>query len=154
VPCLRERGAANPASATETDECTIGFNEKANYACALPGASRPPPGRSLRRFSDKGMEMAKAAAGDEKFALTASRHFVPWLAETGGGLAFTTYQAGKLFLIGVRPEGRLSVFERTFARAMGLAASEDGRGLALATQYQIHRGRSPRAPPRRAAALP
>ena len=46
---------------------------------------------------------------------------------------------GKLFLLGVRPDGRLSVFERTFARSMGLGVSVDGRSLALATQYQIHR---------------
>lgn len=80
-----------------------------------------------------------AAAGEEKFALTASRHFPQWLAGTGGSLAFTTYQAGKIFFLGTRPDGRLSVFERTFARAMGLAASDDGRSLALATHYQIHR---------------
>jgi uncharacterized protein (TIGR03032 family) len=54
-------------------------------------------------------------------------------------LAFTTYQAGKLFLLGVRPDGRLSVFERTFARSMGLGVSADGRSLVLATQFQIHR---------------
>ncbi|HKR25248.1 MAG TPA: TIGR03032 family protein [Allosphingosinicella sp.] len=82
--------------------------------------------------------MAGAAAG-EKFALTASRHFAAWLAGTGGSLAFTTYQAGKIFFLGTKPDGRLSVFERTFARAMGLAASADGRSLALATHYQIHR---------------
>lgn len=76
---------------------------------------------------------------EEKFALTTSRHFPEWLAGTGGGIAFTTYQAGKLFLLGVKPDGKLSVFERTFPRSMGLAVSDDGRLLALATQYQIHR---------------
>ena len=79
------------------------------------------------------------AEAEEKFALTASRHFPQWLAGTGGSLAFTTYQAGKIFFLGIRPDGRLSVFERTFARSMGLAASADGRSLALATHYQIHR---------------
>jgi len=78
-------------------------------------------------------------AGEEKFALSASRHFPQWLAATGGSLAFTTYQAGKIFFLGTRPDGRLSIFERTFARSMGLAASGDGRSLALATHYQIHR---------------
>ncbi|HMG48111.1 MAG TPA: DUF4915 domain-containing protein, partial [Allosphingosinicella sp.] len=66
-------------------------------------------------------------AGEEKFALSASRHFPQWLAATGGSLAFTTYQAGKIFFLGTRPDGRLSIFERTFARSMGLAASGDGR---------------------------
>jgi uncharacterized protein (TIGR03032 family) len=75
----------------------------------------------------------------EKFALTSSRNFPEWLAATRMSVAFTTYQAGKLFLLGVRSDGRLSVFERTFARSMGLAVNVDGRSLALATQYQIHR---------------
>lgn len=83
--------------------------------------------------------MAGLATGEEKFALTGSRNFAQWLAGTGGSVAFTTYQAGKLFLLGTRPNGRLSVFERTFARAMGLAASNDGRSLMLATHYQINR---------------
>jgi len=84
--------------------------------------------------------MAEEKGGaEEKFALTSSRHFPQWLAGTGGSLAFTTYQAGKLFLLGVKPDGRLSTFERTFPRAMGLAVSADGRSLALATQTQIQR---------------
>lgn len=75
----------------------------------------------------------------ELFALTSSRHFPHWLAATGGGIGFSTYQAGKLFLIGNKPDGQLSIFERSFERAMGLTVSDDGRSLALATQYQIQR---------------
>ena len=80
-----------------------------------------------------------AAAPEEKFALTSSRHFPDWLARTGASLAFTTYQAGKVFLIGLKPGGRLAVFERTFARCMGLGISPDARTLMLATQYQLLR---------------
>lgn len=76
---------------------------------------------------------------DEKFLLTCSRQFPEWLAGTGSAIAFTTYQAGKLFFLGVTVDGALSVAERTFARCMGLAVSDDGRTLALATQYQIFR---------------
>ena len=83
--------------------------------------------------------MAADAPLPEKFALTSSRHLAGWLTETAISIAFTTYQAGKLFLLGVRADGRLSIFERTFARSMGLAVSSDGRTLALATQHQIHR---------------
>ena len=60
-----------------------------------------------------------------------------WLAEQQVSLAFTTYQTGKLFLLGCHPEGRLAVFERTFNRAMGLWA--DGQTLWLSTQYQLWR---------------
>jgi len=75
----------------------------------------------------------------DPFVLTASRGFTDWLSKIGGSIAFTTYQAGKLFLLGLRPDGALSVFERTFARSMGLAACDDSRTLALATQFQIQR---------------
>jgi uncharacterized protein (TIGR03032 family) len=71
-----------------------------------------------------------------------SRQFTALLAETGFGLAFTTYQSGKLFLLGLQPDGRLAVFERTFNRAMGLAAHEEpegGRQLYLSTLYQLWR---------------
>jgi uncharacterized protein (TIGR03032 family) len=80
-----------------------------------------------------------AAALEEKFALTSSRHFPDWLARAGASLAFTTYQAGKLFLIGLKAGSRLAVFERTFARCMGLGVSPDARSLMLATQYQLLR---------------
>lgn len=81
------------------------------------------------------------SSGDQKetFALTTSRGFESWLARSGGSLAFTTYQAGKFFLIGLKRDGRLAVFERSFARCMGLGVSPDARTLLLATHYQIFR---------------
>lgn len=75
----------------------------------------------------------------ERFALTTSRGFEAWLARTGGSLAFTTYQAGKLFLLGLKPNGTLSVFERSFPRCMGLAVSPDARSLLMASHYQLLR---------------
>lgn len=81
--------------------------------------------------------MASTADREEKFTLTSSRHFPNWLAGTGGSLAFTTYQAGKLFLVGTRADGALSVFERTFARCMGIGVADNGRRFALASQFQV-----------------
>jgi uncharacterized protein (TIGR03032 family) len=75
----------------------------------------------------------------ESFAVTTSRGFESWLYRADGAIAFTTYQASKLFLLGLKPGGRLGVFERTFARCMGLAVSGDSRTLLLATQYQLYR---------------
>jgi uncharacterized protein (TIGR03032 family) len=75
----------------------------------------------------------------EAFALTTSRGFSEWLAGTGASIAFTTYQAGKLFLLGTKPDGSLSVFERSFPRCMGLGVSADGRSFALATQHTLIR---------------
>ena len=60
-----------------------------------------------------------------KLDLSASRMFPGWLAEEGLSLAFTTYQAGRLFLIGTKEKGRLSMFERSFQRCMGLWAEPE-----------------------------
>lgn len=50
----------------------------------------------------------------------ASRQLMSWLAEQRISLAFTTYQTGKLFVVGLQPDERLSLFERTFNRCLGL----------------------------------
>jgi uncharacterized protein (TIGR03032 family) len=60
-----------------------------------------------------------------------------WLAEQRVSLAFTTYQTGKLFLLGRHADGRLAVNERTFNRAMGLWS--DGQSFWLSTLYQLWR---------------
>ncbi|ANK83422.1 MAG: TIGR03032 family protein [Rhizobiales bacterium NRL2] len=69
--------------------------------------------------------------------MTPSRQFPNWLAEQGVSLAFTTYQAGKLFLIGLNADGRLSIFERTFNRCMGLWT--DSQTIWMSSLYQIWR---------------
>jgi len=57
-------------------------------------------------------------------AFHGSRLFTAWLKEAKVSLAMTTYQAGKVFLLGLQPDGRLSVFERTFERPMGLGVGQ------------------------------
>jgi uncharacterized protein (TIGR03032 family) len=69
--------------------------------------------------------------------ITVSRHFLSWLHEAQVSLAFTTYQTNRLFLIGLKPDGTLSAFERSFDRPMGLTASADR--LYLSTRWQIWR---------------
>jgi len=68
-----------------------------------------------------------------------SRGLPGWLARQRVSLAFTTYQAGKLFFVGLRPEGTLAVFERTVDRCMGLCASRGGQDLWLGSRYQLWR---------------
>ena len=66
-----------------------------------------------------------------------SRHFPAWLADQRLSLAFTTYQAGKLLLLGLQPDGRLAVFERAFNRCMGLWG--DGQTLWMNSLFQLWR---------------
>ena len=51
-----------------------------------------------------------------------SSGFAAWLASTGSALAFTARRVGKAFLVGVNEQGGVSLFERTFEGAAGLAA--------------------------------
>ncbi len=69
--------------------------------------------------------------------INTSRQFSNWMLQHKLGLAFTTYQAGKLFLLGLQPDGRLSVFERTFNRCLGLWG--DGQTLWMSSLYQLWR---------------
>jgi uncharacterized protein (TIGR03032 family) len=69
--------------------------------------------------------------------ITGSRLFMTWLSSQNASLAFSTYQAGKLFLIGVKNDSTMSVFERTFNRSMGLAVTKGQ--LWLSSLYQLWR---------------
>ncbi len=72
------------------------------------------------------------------FEINASRQFTAWLAEQFLSLVFTTYQAGKVFFIGLNPAtGKLSVFQRTFERCMGLYAQDST--LYMSSLYQLWR---------------
>ena len=87
---------------------------------------------------------------EPKLALTGSRQFPNWLAEQEASLAFTTYQAGKVFVIGLQADGKLSVFERTLNRCLGMVAQ--GRSLYVSTLYQLWRFESPLEPGQAVAA--
>ncbi len=80
---------------------------------------------------------APESATEPWIEVTSSRHFASWLAEQRVSLGFTTYQASKLFLLGLHTDGRLAVMERTLMRCMGLWA--DDQTLWLSSLYQIWR---------------
>lgn len=61
---------------------------------------------------------AKSADGSE--ILLASPGFVQWLNDTNCSIALTTYQAGRLFLIGRKPDGTLRGHERLIEQCQGL----------------------------------
>ncbi|GAB4140243.1 MAG: TIGR03032 family protein [Planctomycetaceae bacterium] len=80
---------------------------------------------------------SSAAPPQTGFQVLASRGFPGWLEQQQISLGVSTYQSGKLFLIGRGDEGRLSVFERTFERCMGLWSN--GQTLWLASAFQLWR---------------
>ena len=80
------------------------------------------------------------------FEITTSRQLLSWMAEQQLSLALTTYQIGKLFSLGLKANGELAVFERTFNRCMGLCPSADGNGFFMSSLYQIWRFENMLAP--------
>ena len=79
------------------------------------------------------------SAGDSAppYRLDGSEGFAAWLHAAGVSLAITTYQIGKIFLIGAPAPDRLSVTERTFERCLGVSA--DQSSLTLAGLNAIYR---------------
>ncbi len=72
------------------------------------------------------MSTTEATGAAPVFEITTSRHLTSWMAEQKLSIALTTYQIGKLFLLGLRDGGDLSVFERSFSRCMGLCPTPNG----------------------------
>ena len=60
-----------------------------------------------------------------------------WLAARRCSLAFTSYATGQLFLVGSRSDGKLSVHQQNFVRAMGLHA--DAQRIHVGSVYQVWR---------------
>ena len=110
-----ESSAPAPASDTEA----------AAPPQAAPGTLAPQPGAQ------------PAAEQQQQTTISTSRGFVDFLATNRLSLALTSYQTGQLMLIGPLLDGRLSVFQRNFVRAMGLVATP--QRLYLSTIAQIWR---------------
>ncbi len=68
---------------------------------------------------------------------TCSRGLAPWLAGSRISLAVTSYQTGRIYLIGCDSNGRVSFFERIFERAMGIVGN--ARRIYMGGLFQLWR---------------
>ena len=100
----------------------------------MPNSDRTPQSTAA---SSSNFPHAVGKTAAPTFEINASRQFTSWLASQNLSLVFTTYQAGKVFFIGLRQNGELSVFERTFERCMGLYAHNSS--LYMSSLYQLWR---------------
>jgi uncharacterized protein (TIGR03032 family) len=78
-----------------------------------------------------------ANSANRSFQVLASPGFAPWLETYHTSVAFSTYQLGKLFLVGRKSTDRLALFERTFNRCLGLWTN--GQTIWLAAAFQLWR---------------
>jgi uncharacterized protein (TIGR03032 family) len=69
--------------------------------------------------------------------ITVSRTFGSWLTSNHTSIAFTSYQTGQLFLVGVQAGGAVSFNQQNYVRAMGLCS--DGDRLFIGSLFQIWR---------------
>jgi uncharacterized protein (TIGR03032 family) len=72
------------------------------------------------------------SAGDSTppYSVDTSPGFAEWLHAENAALAISTYQIGKLFLVGASTANKLSVTERTFQRCLGVSIVPQGFFLA------------------------
>ena len=141
-PAAKKPAAKTPAAQTSAAKKTAAKKLAAKKPAAKKPATKTPARKPAAKAAPKTpvRSRTKAAPGAEaetKLEISASRQFPAWLFELNASLAFTTYQSGKVFFIGLQPNGRLSVFERTFNRCMGLAASDGG--FYMSSLYQLWR---------------
>jgi uncharacterized protein (TIGR03032 family) len=72
-----------------------------------------------------------------KVKKSCSRGMGEWLHRNKISLALTSYQTGRVYLVGSDAQGRVSFFERIFERAMGIFGNADR--LYLGGYYQLWR---------------
>ena len=96
-----------------------------NAEGAAPTAEAKPP------------ETPQAPPQQAPVDISCTRGFADWLLRNNVSLAFTSYQTGRLYLVGVNAKGQVSFHERYLARAMGLWA--DPQRIVVSTIFQVWR---------------
>ena len=102
---------------------------------------------------DVAVEEAQAApqptqpAADQT-EISVSRGFGNWLIRNNCSLAFSSYQTGQLFLVGMLPNGQVSFHQQNYVRAMGLHATP--QRLYVGSLFQVWRLENVLAPHERA----
>jgi uncharacterized protein (TIGR03032 family) len=93
--------------------------------------------------ADAGAVVSEAPTGpspnpaQQPVNICCTRGFADWLLRNSVSLAFTSYQTGRLYLVGVNDKGQVAFHERYLARAMGLWA--DPQRLVVSTIFQVWR---------------
>jgi uncharacterized protein (TIGR03032 family) len=99
------------------------------------------------------VEEAQAAAqpaqpAADQTRISVSRGFGNWLGRVRCSLAFTSYQTGQLFLVGLMPNGQVSFHQQNYVRAMGVHATP--QRLYVGSLFQVWRLENVLAPHERA----
>lgn len=114
---------ASAAAGSEPKELETGLQTPEPPAAkAGPGAKPAKPPLDLTKL---------------KVEKTCSRGLAGWLAANRISLAITSYQSGRVYLVGSDKQGRVSFYERIFERAMGVVGN--AHRIYLGSLYQLWR---------------
>ena len=97
---------------------------------------RLPVRGGFARMDSPGERMTQSPQASDQLRIecAASTGFQSWVAQAAGSLAITTYQAGKVAMIGW-DGGQITLLMRQFDKPLGMAVS--GNRMALATRYEF-----------------
>lgn len=138
-----ENGVTSKNKTLETDIQEI--SEKGERETGLEpvnaGASAPAPVAAESPEAPPANAPDAAAQPVETIKLqvekSCSRGLAGWLSSNYISLAISSYQTGRVYLVGSDQDGRVSFFERLFERAMGLVG--DAQRIYLGGLYQLWR---------------
>jgi uncharacterized protein (TIGR03032 family) len=102
-------------------------------------ATTPPPAPAAGAPARGQAPAANAAPDITKLKVdkTCSRGLAGWLSGNRISLAISSYQTGRVYLVGSDKQGRVSFFERIFERAMGIVGN--AQRIYLGGLYQLWR---------------
>ncbi|GAB2513918.1 TIGR03032 family protein [Microbulbifer agarilyticus] len=66
-----------------------------------------------------------------------SANLASWMRQNQLSVAFTSYQSGRVYMVGAEPTGKLSFHERIFQRAMGIVGNQ--KRIYMGGLYQVWR---------------
>src|SRR5688572_24561337 len=118
---------------TTNNDLTIA--ESTEQAAAEVAAAAAPAELPAETADAKNAEGKKPAP--EPVKKSCSPGLTAWMRRNQVSIAFTSYQSGRLYLLGSDPTGRLSFHERIYQRAMGIVGN--GQRLFMGGLYQIWR---------------
>ena len=120
----------NLQEVSDKSEMTVGLQSVS--------AETAPPASVPEASAEAGSPTAQVAqAPVPNVEKSCSRGLAAWLASSNLSLAISSYQTGRVYLVGSDKLGRVSFFERLFERAMGIVGN--AQRIYLGGLYQLWR---------------
>src|SRR5262245_28060888 len=104
--------------------------EQKTTPAAVPPGEAPKAGITITSVDEKSKSgqaggQNQGQPQQQASKISVSRGFPNWLNTVRASLAFTSYQTGQLFLVGLRRDKKVSFNQQNFVRAMGVWGSAD-----------------------------